>query len=109
MRSRWVCQACLQPRKEKVGASEQQHLRHWSVASRQCGKVLADNRFEQRRDDLVDSDPRLQQGVGVRFGEDPAFARDFVKRVSLVAHFGELLERDTQLPCSLLDKRPGPP
>ena len=44
----------------------------------------------------------------LRFGENSAFARDFVKRMSLVAHSGELLERYFKLARGSLDEGAGP-
>jgi len=97
----------LQALEEEVRPAEQRHFRRRRVPARQRGQVLVHDRLEQRSDDFLDRHAGLEQGIGVGFRKNPAFAADFVKRVTRVAHFGKLFRGNLQLARGFLDERPG--
>ncbi len=99
----------LQAVEEKIGAAEQQDLRQRRIAAGQRRQVLIDHSLKQRGNDFFHRHSRLQQRVGVGFGEDAALAADLVQRMSRVSHLGERLGSNFKLAGCLLDERTGPP
>ena len=97
----------LQSVEKEIGPAQQEHFRHRRIALGERRQVLIHDRFEETRDDLLNGDAGLDQGICIRFGKDAALRAHLVKRIARVPHLDELVD-DAQLPGGFFNEIASP-
>ena len=88
---------------ESVGAAEEKNVRTECVPAGEDAEILQDDGFKERCHQLVGRRAGFLEAVDVGFGEDAAFAGDFVQLDAVIALVGELGGGNLELGVDLVD------